>query len=82
MAVCAEIALAQQIFLLQSPDVPGDKAALKAALQAELFAHGALLDADSFASWPIALTAPAFAAQTERRFTRSAASASAGPWMA
>ena len=42
MAVCAEIALAQQIFLLQSPDVPGDKAALKAALQAELFAQGLL----------------------------------------
>ena len=40
-AVCREIALAQQLFLLQTRDAPGDKAALKAALLADVFSNGA-----------------------------------------
>jgi len=40
-AVCREIALAQQLFLLQTHDTPGDKAALKAALLADVFSQGA-----------------------------------------
>lgn len=39
--MCREIALAQQLFLLQTPDAPGDKAALKAALLADVFSNGA-----------------------------------------
>ena len=40
-AVCREIALAQQLFLLQTRDTPGDKVALKAALLADVFSNGA-----------------------------------------
>jgi hypothetical protein len=40
-AVCREFALAQQLFLLQTRDTPGDKAALKAALLADVFSNGA-----------------------------------------
>ena len=39
--MCREIALAQQLFLLQTRDTPGDKAALKAALLADVFSNGA-----------------------------------------
>ena len=39
-AVCREIALAQQLFLLQTRDTPGDKTALKAALLADVFSNG------------------------------------------
>jgi hypothetical protein len=41
METCREIALAQQLFLLQTADTPGDKPALKAALLADIASNGA-----------------------------------------
>jgi len=38
---CPELRLAQTLFMLATPDVVGDKAALLAALQADIFEHGA-----------------------------------------
>ena len=42
---CAELRLAQQLFLLSTPDVTCDKPALLAALQADIFEHSASLAA-------------------------------------
>jgi hypothetical protein len=39
--VCRELAIAQQLFVLQTPDVPGDKSALSAALLADVCSNGA-----------------------------------------
>jgi hypothetical protein len=37
---CRELQLAQQLFLLQTNDAPGDKAALKAALLVDICSNG------------------------------------------
>jgi hypothetical protein len=53
---CPELRLAQTLFMLATPDVVGDKAALLAALQADIFEHGA---SPTFHSLPTPV-APAF----------------------
>lgn len=39
--VCPELVVARQLFTLATPDAPGDKAALAAALRDEIFANSA-----------------------------------------
>ena len=53
---CAELRLAQQLFLLSTPDVTCDKPALLAAMQADIFEHSASPARPvSAAVWPASL---------------------------
>ena len=74
-AVCREIALAQQLFLLQTRDTPGDKAALKAALLADVFSNGASRHVSHAGRAVSADSVPPDAQQISRRCTFTAASA-------